>query len=176
MTWGLATGGTTIEQQTFATMVASSPSEGTQVYVTDSTVKDIFVFNGTIWKAFGYHIYNNDEGAAIDAGEPVVISAVTDNSVTLTATNGDPMSAGICVVGGADSTDILVKNHGTATANKRTTAVATSGDYIICENVKGQVDFVSSVFSAAGAFGIATETTLSTDPTVEIIMMGKELL
>lgn len=127
--------GMILDPITFAAMIAiSSPVSGQLVYVGDNTVEDIFTFDPIInggsgqWKAPQYKIFNNDSGGALVAGDVVIISTTTDNSIDTTAIAIDNKVVGVIAVGGADSTDVLVKSVGEILANK-TAVAATTGQF-----------------------------------------------
>ena len=98
------------------------------------------------------------------------MSKTVDDSVELTTLFANELAAGIVVVGGADSTKILIKRNGIVMANKFAATFA-AGDSILCSSSSGLV-FREAVPITAGIFGRALEAATLGAVQVKILMFG----
>jgi len=152
-------GGGGATQLTFAAMIAlGSPSAGDVVFVTDAQVQATFVFNATDseWTAPDFIILNNNEGAALVAGDVVEVDASVDFSVSANTVIGNSKVLGVVVVGGAASTDVLVRTHGKALVNK-VAGTITRDEFLFGTATAGNAD--GRAGGSLGDFAIALEDT-----------------
>jgi len=169
--WGPPPGASR-ESVTFAEMVAmSSPSSGSEVFVNNTTVQDVFVFDSVFgWKSPDYKIYNNDSGSTLNIGDATVSSTTTDNSVELTTTFSNQLATGTVVIGGANSTDVLIKHHGEVMANKFGEAFV-NGEFIMT-GTSSRLIFHVAVPVSAGIYGRVLADATAGAAQVKIIMFG----
>lgn len=149
-------------QVTFAALLAiASPSAGDMRFVTDAQVQANFTYNATFgkWTAPEYNIINNNAGGALVQGDVVQIDNDVDFSVETTAIEANPEIIGVVVVGGADSTDVLIKYAGEVLVNKIAGAI-TRDEFIFSSTTAGSADWAGT--GGVGDFGIALENTSAT--------------
>ncbi len=79
-----------------------------------------------------------------------------DFSVSTTTTLGNPEIVGVVVVGGADSTDVLIKYAGEVLVNKIAGAI-TRDEFVFSSTTAGSVTFAGT--AGLGDFGVALQNT-----------------
>lgn len=169
--WGPPQGASR-DSVTFSEMIAmSSPSAGSEVFVNDSTVQDVFTFDSVFgWKSPDYKIYNNNSGGTLNVGDATISSITVDNSVELTTTFSNQLATGTVVIGGANSTDVLIKHHGEVMANKFGEAFV-NGEFIMTGTSSRLIFHVASP-ATAGIYGRVLADATAGAAQVRIIMFG----
>lgn len=104
------------------------------------------------------HLYTNQSGGTLAAGDVVIIDTANDNAVTTTTTANDPLVFGVTLVGGADTAEVIIVTEGFCPV-VNVTGSTVNGDYLSTSTTAKKAD--PSTAFGSGSFARAMSTSSS---------------